>query len=188
MAVHFWIAMPIDDFFRYSNELMKKYNVTAYVELIGHESGSSNVYVYREDTPDTFIKHFFEPNYHTFYFSCYPFGDIKGPVKFGAFYSPETAPFTIEGNGGYETDKTREQIYLRQLHKQPDKNIQKFYLALQRKLKALPGMQNSYVMGKHEYKNHYCLPSSKMIIPNNPHNKNIKGTWEEYYLNYLSNT
>ena len=188
VSSHFWIAMPIDDFFCCANQLMKKYNVSAYVELIGDELGNRNVYVFQENTPYTFIKYFFEPTYHSFYFSCYPFGDIKNPVKFGTFYSPEIAPFTIEGNGGYETDKTREQIYLRQLWKQPDKNIQRFYLALQRKLKTLPGMQNGYVMGKHEYKNLYYLPSSKKIIPNNPHNRDVKGTWEEYYLNYLSDT
>lgn len=186
MALHFWIAMPMDEFFCYSDQLMKKYNVSAYVELIGDEPGNRNVYVYQENTPDTFIRYFFESTYQSFYFSCYPFGDIKNPVKFGTFYSPEIAPFTIGGNGGYETDKTREQIYLRQLWKQPDKNIHSFYLALQRKLKTLPGIQNGYVMGKHEYKNLYYLPSSKKIIPDNPHNREIKGTWEEYYLDHVS--
>ncbi len=188
MSLHFWISMPIDDFFRYSNQLMKKYNVSAYVELIGDEPGNRNIYVFQEKTPDTFIKYFFEPTYHSFYFTCYLFGDINNPVKFGTFYSPEIAPFTIEGNGGYETDKTREQIYLRQLWKRPDRNIQSFYLALQRKLKTLPGMQSGYVMGRHEYKNLYYLPSSKIIIPNNPHNRDMKGTWEEYYFDYLSDT
>ncbi len=73
MSLHFWISMPIDDFFCYSNQLMKKYNVSAYVELIGDEPGNRNIYVFQEKTSDTFIKYFFEPTYHSFYFSCYPF-------------------------------------------------------------------------------------------------------------------
>jgi hypothetical protein len=94
-------------------------------------------------------------------------------------------PFTIEGNGGVETEKTREQIQLRQIQKQPDKNIQRFYSALQRNLKNIPGIQNSYVMGKHEYKNRYCLLTSKLIITNNPHSRNMIDSWENYYLNSI---
>ena len=57
VSSHFWIAMPIDDFFCCANQLMKKYNVSAYVELIGDELGNRNVYVFQENTPDTFIKY-----------------------------------------------------------------------------------------------------------------------------------
>ena len=187
VVMNFWIAIPVDDFFRYSNDIMKKYGVSAYVEVIDNKSGNRNVYTYREDRPNVFTEYFFEESYHSFYFSCYPFDDEKSSIPFGAFYTPEIAPFTIEGNGGYETESTREQIYLRQIDKRPDKNIKKFYSALQQKLKTLPGIQNGCVMGKYEYKNRYFLPSSKIIIPNNPHNKNIKGTWEDYYLNYQYN-
>lgn len=139
MAINFWISIPTEDFFHYSNDLMKKYNVSAYIERI----------------------------------------------EFGTFYTPEIAPFTIEGNGGVETEKTREQIHLIQIQKQPDKNIQRFYSALQRKLINIPGIQNSYVMDKHEYKNCYCLPTSKLIIPNNPHSRNMTDSWENYYLNSI---
>lgn len=165
---------------------MKKYNVSAYVELIGNKTGTREIYIYQETDSAAFIKYFSNPNYHGFYFSCYPFESIENTKKFGLYYSPEIASFTIEGNGGGETEKTREQIHLRQIQKQPDKNIQRFYSALQRKLETIPGIQSSYYIGSHEYKNRYYLPTAKIIIPHNGHSKNIKGTWEEHCLNLYS--
>lgn len=185
MAIYFWISIPIDDFFYYSNDVMKKYNVSAYVEMIGDKPGERKIGVYDENDPETFIKHFYDPDYYSFYFSCYPFQNVDSAKEFGTFYTPDIAPFTIEGNGGVETEKTREQIHLRQIQKNPDKNIQRFYSALQRTLKNIPGIQNSYVMGQHEYKNRYGLPTSKIIIPHNPHSRNVKGSWEEYYLHSI---
>ncbi len=185
MAANFWIAIPINDFFHYSSEVMKKYGVSAYIELIGEIPGKRRIYTYDENNPEAFIKYFSDPDYYRFYFSSYPFQNLGEVCKFGTFYSPEIEPFTIEGNGGVEHEKTCEQIYLRQILKQPDKNIQRFYLALQRKLKNISGIQNSYVMGRHEYKNRYCLPTSKIIIPHNSHSNKVKGSWEEFYLSLL---
>ena len=47
VVMNFWIAIPVDDFFWYSNDIMKKYGVSAYVEVIDNKSGNRNVYTYR---------------------------------------------------------------------------------------------------------------------------------------------
>ncbi len=47
MAANFWIAIPINDFFHYSSEVMKKYGVSAYIELIGEILQCSNLGDYK---------------------------------------------------------------------------------------------------------------------------------------------
>ena len=67
VVMNFWIAIPVDDFFWYSNDIMKKYGVSAYVEVIDNKSGNRNVYTYREDSPNVFTEYFVEQSYHSFH-------------------------------------------------------------------------------------------------------------------------
>ena len=179
---YFWIAIPIDDFFCYSNDIMKKYNVSAYVEMKSAIPGKSDYLSYNEENKINFFSCFSSSNYRNFFFSDYAFKNNVETSDFGMFYDPPVSTHSIEGSGGRETGKTRELIHLRRIMKQSDKSISLFYASLQRKLKKIPKLQSGLVMGNHNYKNHYYLPTSKIIIPQDSHSGNVQGTWEEYYL------
>ncbi|MDM1295857.1 hypothetical protein HX021_16325 [Sphingobacterium sp. N143] len=49
------------------------------------------------------------------------------------------------------------------------------YPALQRNLKKIPDLRNTLSSGN---KNHFYLPTSKSIIPQNAHSRLIKMSWE----------
>jgi len=183
MGTYFWIAMPIETFFLHNNETMKKYNATAYIEMSSGVLGKSNYVKYVQEDAANFIDCFSSTNYQSFFFSTYPFESNLEMAEFGLFYKSPVSAYSIEGDGGRETDKTREIIHLRSILKQPEKSVSTFYVALQRNLKKIPALQSSLIMGNHTYKNHYYLPTSKIIIPQDSHSRNVQGTWEEHCLN-----
>lgn len=185
MSINFSISIPLEDFFHYSIDLMRKYNITAYIEKLSDEQDKRKYISYKEDDTITFFKHFSDPTYRKFYFSHYLFQHIESITNYALFYDEDICSSTIEGSGGCETDKTRELFCLRVLSKQPSKNIQTFYSALQRRLKNIPGLQKNLVMGKHTYSNYFYLPSPKIIIPPNLHSEEVEGSWEDFYLNYI---
>jgi hypothetical protein len=180
MGTYFWIAMPVETFFSHCNETMKRYNVTAYVEMSCGTLGKSNYVKYTAESAANFIDCFSSPNYHTFFFSSYLTENSLELAEFGLFYNSPISDYSIEGNGGRETDKTRELIHLRILNKKSDKSMSTFYAALQRSLKKIPDLRSTLIMGN---KKLYYLPTSKIIIPQNSHSRNIQGTWEEHCLN-----
>ena len=180
MGTYFWIAMPVETFFLHCNEMMKKYNVTAYVGMSCDVLGKRNYVKYTEENAANFIDCFSSSNYHTFFFSSYFIESSLELAEFGLFYNSPISDYSIEGDGGRETDKTREIIHLRAIRKQSDKSISTFYAALQRNLKKIPDLRCRSIMGN---KNLYYLPTPKIIIPQNSHSRNIQGTWEEHCLN-----
>ena len=174
MGTYFWIALPVETFFTHCNETMKKHNVTAYVEMSSDVLGKRNYVKYAEENAANFFDCFSSPNYQNFFFSNYRIESSLELVEYGLFYNSPISDYSIEGDGGRETDKTREVIHLRTIMKQPDKSISKFYAALQRSLKMIPNLQKN--------KNLYYLPTSKIIIPQYSHNRDLQGKWEEYCL------
>ena len=175
--------MPVETFFQHCRETMKRFNAAAYVEMSSGTLGKGNYVKYTEENAVNFIDCFSSPDYHSFFFSTYPFESNLELAKFGLFYNSPISDYSIEGSGGRETDKTREIIHLRSIMKQPDKSIKTFYAALQRNLKKTPDLRDKLITGSHTYKNHYSLPTSKIIIPQCSHSRNIQGTWEEHCLN-----
>jgi len=160
---------------------MHKYNVTAYLETKCSLDGmtDTNYILYGLENTTEFFGYFSEPEYYNFYFTSYPFVNKNDITHFpGQFYGQQLSPYTIEGRGGTETERTREQIHLRQIVKQPDKSIQSFFSALQRKLKNIPGLQKE----AKGLVNLYYLPAAKIIIPPHPHSNKVIGSWEEYFL------
>ena len=184
MAIYFWISMPIDDFFDYCKDIMQTYKVTAYIETKSTANGvTTTTYLpYCSETAVRFVQGFSQATYYNFYFTTYPFANQQDIANFsGRFYNEQIAPHTIEGRGGVETERSREQIQLRQLQKQPDKSIRGFYNALQRKLKSIPGVQRE----NKGMVTLYCLPTTKVVIPPNPHSNRVEGLWEEYYFSHI---
>ena len=183
MGTYFWIVMPVETFFRHCNETMKKYNATAYIEMSSGALGKSKYVKYVQENAANFIDGFSLTNYQNFFFSTYPFESNLEVAESGLFYNSPISAYSIEGDGGRETDKTREIIHLRSILKQSEKTVSSFYAALQRNLKKIPDLQGHLIMGNHTYKNHYYLPTSKIIIPQYSHSRNVQGTWEEHCLN-----
>ncbi|WP_293907779.1 hypothetical protein [Sphingobacterium sp. UBA5670] len=179
MGQYFWIAIPAELFFQYCGETMEKHGGHAYIEKINRRSGKRNYVKYSKEHQSAFLESFSSVDYHGFYLSTYPFSDQEAIVDSGVFYDSPVAECTIAGSGGYETDKTREIIHLRQIMKQADKSAKAFFAALQRSLKKIPDLHDTLRSGN---KNHFYLPTSKSIIPQNAHSRLITIPWEEHCL------
>jgi len=179
MSQYFWIAIPAELFFRYCAETMEKHQAQAYVETINRLSGKRNIVKYNKENQSAFLESFSSADYQEFYLSTYPFSDQETIVDSGVFYDSPVAEYTIAGSGGYETDRAREIIHLRQIMKQADKSAKAFFAALQRSLKKIPDLRNTLSSGN---KNHFYLPTSKSIIPQNAHSRLITMPWEEHCL------
>ena len=179
MGQYFWIAVPAELFFQYSVETMEKHRAQAYIETINRHSGKRNYVKYSKENGSAFLKSFSSADYHGFYLSTYPFSDQETIVDLGVFYDSPVAEYTIAGSGGYETDRTREIIHLRQIMKQADKSAKAFFAALQRNLKKIPDLRDTLRSGN---KNHFYLPTSKSIIPQNAQSRLITIPWEEHCL------
>ena len=179
MSQYFWIAIPAELFFQHCDETMEKHHAQAYVETINRHSGKRNLIKYNMENQSAFLKSFSSADYHGFYLSTYPFSDQETSVDSGVFYDSPVAEYTIAGSGGFETDRTREIIHLRQIMKQADKSAKAFFAALQRSLKKIPDIRDTLISGN---KNHFYLPTSKSIIPQNAHSRLITLPWEEHCL------
>jgi hypothetical protein len=179
MSQYFWIAVPAELFFQYCGETMEKHQAHAYTETINRHSGKRNYVKYSEKNRSAFLESFSSADYHGFYLSTYPFSDQEVITSSGLFYDPPVAEYTIAGSGGYETDRTREIIHLRQIMKQADKSAKAFFAALQRSLKKIPDLGDTLKSGN---KTHFYLPTSKSIIPQNAHSRLIEMPWEEHCL------
>lgn len=179
MSQYFWIAIPAELFFQYCAETMEKHQAQAYVETIDRRSGKRNYVKYSKEHPSAFLASFSSADYQGFFLSTYPFTDQKDTINSGSFYDSPVAEYTIAGSGGYETDRTREIIHLRQIMKQADKSAKAFFAALQRSLKKIPDLRDTLSSGN---RNHFYLPTSKSIIPQNAHSRLITMPWEEHCL------
>ncbi|WP_426791745.1 hypothetical protein [Sphingobacterium sp. WOUb80] len=179
MSQYFWIAIPAELFFQYCEATMEKHQAHAYVEKINRHSSKRNYVKYSKENQSAFLESFTSADYHGFYLSTYPFSDQEIVVDSGIFYDSPVAEYTIAGSGGYETERTREIIHLRQIMKQADKSAKAFFSALQRSLKKIPDLRDTLKSGN---KNHFYLPTSKRIIPQNGHSRLITMSWEEHCL------
>ena len=179
MGQYFWIAIPAALFFQYFEETMEKHRAQAYVETIDRRSGKRNYVKYSKENQSAFLASFSSVDYQGFFLSTYPFSDQETIVDSGIFYDSPVAEYTIAGSGGYETDRTKEIIHLRQIMKQADKSAKAFFAALQRNLKKIPDLRDTLSSGN---RNHFYLPTSKSIIPQNAHSRLITMPWEEHCL------
>lgn len=179
MGQYFWIAIPAELFFQHCDETMEKHRAHAYIEKINRRSGKRSYVKYSKENELAFLKSFSSADYQEFFLSTYPFSDQETSVHSGVFYDSPVAEYTIAGSGGYETDRTREIIHLRQIMKQADKSAKAFFAALQRNLKKIPDLRDTLISGN---KNHFYLPTPKSIIPPNAHSRLVTLPWEEHCL------
>ncbi len=179
MGQYFWIAIPAEQFFQYCGDTMEKHHAHAYVETINRRSGKRTYVKYSKENQSAFLESFSSADYYGFYLSTYPFSDPEAITSSGLFYDSPIAEYSIAGSGGYETDRTREIIHLRQIMKQADKSVKAFFAALQRNLKKIPDLSVTLSNGN---KNYLYLPTSKSIIPQNAHSRLIEIPWEEHCL------
>lgn len=179
MGQYFWIAIPAELFFQYCGETMEKHRAHAYIETINRGSGKRNYVKYNKEKQSAFLESFSSSDYYGFFLSTYPFSDQEAIRSSGLFYDSPVAEYTIAGSGGYETDRTREIIHLRQIMKQADKSSKAFFAALQRTLKKIPDLRDTLRSGN---KTHFYLPTSKSIIPQNAHSRLIEMPWEEHCI------
>ncbi|MEC0090860.1 hypothetical protein [Paenibacillus macquariensis] len=178
IASYFNISMPVMDFLTESHQAMLRHGVKLYAEIFGNAQGECQYSSFESGEIDLFASYFNDTGYNSFFFSSYPIEDITQIKQFGYFYDTPSS-YSIEVNGGRETDKSRELIQMRMIAKNPDKQIQSFYRTLQRNLKKISGLQ------KHTQKNYFHLPTDKIIIPANPHSQNTRDHWEDFYLSKL---
>ncbi|WP_146762465.1 hypothetical protein [Paenibacillus contaminans] len=178
IAIYFNISMPVMDFLTASHDAMLSHGVNLYAEIFVNAQGERLYSSFESQKIDLFASYFNNTAYNSFFFSCYPIQDITQIKEFGYFYDTPGS-YSIEVNGGRETDKSRELLQMRMISKNPDKQIQSFYRTLQRNLKKISGLQ------KHTQKNYFYLPSPKIIIPANPHSKNTRDNWEDFNLSKI---
>lgn len=179
MGQYFWIAISAEQFFQYCGDTMEKHHAHAYVETINRRSGKRTYVKYSKENQSAFLESFSSADYYGFYLTTYPFSDQEAITSSGLFYDSPIADYSIAGSGGYETDRTREIIHLRQIMKQADKSVKAFFAALQRNLKKIPDLRSTLSNGN---KNYLYLPTSKSIIPQNAHSRLIEMPWEEHCL------
>lgn len=179
MSQYFWIAIPAELFFQYCGQTMEKHGAHAYIETINRQSGKRKYIKYSQENESAFLKSIASADYHGFFLSTYPFSDQETITSSGIFYDSPVAEYTLAGSGGYETDRTREIIHLRQIMKQADKSAKAFFAALQRNLKKIPELRDTLRNGN---KTHFYLPTAKRIIPQNAHSQLIEIPWEEHCL------
>jgi len=128
------ITIPINQFLRVAEEVMLQYNVKLYMEKMSINGERKRRYYATKPISE---KDFSEKEYCCFFFSTkeIDLADKEIIIESGtvirnnwfSFYNE----FSIEGTGGREN----ENIHLRQIYKEPDKQIKAFYNALQRRLK-----------------------------------------------------
>lgn len=157
---------------------MLSHGVKLYAEIFVNAQGERQYSSFESKKIDLFSSNFNDTTYNSFFFSNYPIQDITQIKEFGYFYDTPSS-YSIEVNGGRETDKSREIIQMRMISKNPNKQIQSFYRAFQRDLKKISGLQ------KHTQKNYFYLPTVKIIIPANPHSQNTRDNWEDFYLSKI---
>ncbi|WP_147433395.1 hypothetical protein [Paenibacillus ginsengarvi] len=178
IAIYFNISMPIMDFLTESHTAMLRHEVKLYAEIFVNAQGERQYISLESNNIALFVSYFDNTAYNSFFFSCYPLQDITRIKEFGYFYDAPSS-YSIEVNGGRETDKSRELIQMRMISKNPNKQIQSFYRTFQRNLKNISGLQ------KHTQKKYYYLPTEKIIIPANPHSQNTRDHWEDFCLSKI---
>ncbi len=178
MAIYFNISMPVMDFLTESHKTMLRHGVKLYAEIFVDAQGERQYSAFESKEIELFASYFDDTAYNSFFFSCYPIQDIKRLNEFGYFFDVASSD-SIEVNGGRETDKSRELIQMRMISKNPNKQIQSFYRALQRDLKKISGLQ------KHPQKNYFYLPTEKIIIPANSHSQHTRDNWEDFCLSRM---
>lgn len=178
IATYFNISMPVMDFLTESHHAMLSHGVKLYAEIFVNAQGERQYSSFESKEIDLFAIYFNDIAYNSFFFSCYPIQDITQIKEFGYFYDTPSS-YSIEVNGGRETDKSRELIQMRMISKNPNKQIQSFYRAFQRDLKKISGLQ------KHTQKNYFYMPTEKIIIPANPHSQNTRDNWEDFCLSKI---
>lgn len=178
IAIYFNISMPVMDFLTVSHTAMLSHGVRLYAEIFVNAQGERQYTSLESNNIVLFASYFNDTAYNSFFFSCYPLQDISQIKTFGYFYDTPSS-YSIEVNGGKETDKSRELIQMRMISKNPNKQIQSFYRTFQRNLKNISGLQ------KHTQKKYYYLPTEKIIIPANPHSQNTRDHWEDFCLSKI---
>ncbi len=178
IAIYFNISMPVIDFLRESQNAMQKHGVELYAEIFVNAQGERRYSSFETANIDSFASYFDNTAYNSFFFSRYAISDLTEIKRFGYFYNAPGSR-SIEVKGGRETVKSRELIQMRMISRDPDKQIQAFYRALQRDLKKISGLQ------KHDRNNYFYLPTEKRIIPANPQSQNTRDNWEDFCLSKM---
>lgn len=137
MAVYFNIMIPFKKFISELKEIIDKNSVNLYVEYLNEKRGFYYEIIDHKSEDLTF---FSDKEYHGFFFSSKAVQIKDGNLVLGksskkdpiSFYDDELFHFCIEGKGGREDQDNLEIIKLRIISKTPDKQIAKFYNALQR--------------------------------------------------------
>lgn len=179
MATYFNISMPVVDFLAASHHVMQRHGVKLYAEIFVNAQGERQYASFENEKIDLFASYFNNTAYNSFFFSCYPVNNSIQIKEHGYFYGTPSS-YSIEVNGGRETEKSRELIQMRMISKNPEKPIQAFYRAFQRDLKKISGLQ------KHAEKKYFYVPTEKIIIPANPHSQNTRDNWEDFCLSKIS--
>lgn len=171
MATYFNVIVPIPTFFSKLKEVMDQYGIRIYIERWNPEKMFYYQQIQLEN--DKVSSPFKE--YRGFFFSS-----IEVPVHDGklvpikkqkkgeqqvSFYDDALASYAIEGHGGREDQYDLEAIKLRMISKAPEKQILKFYNALQALFKKDPEIGKGLNIMKHyDDKIYYYKTSKNMLI------------------------
>lgn len=154
MAVYFNIIIPFEKFISELKDIIDKNAVKLYVEYLNEKRG---FYYELIDHKTENITFFTDKDYCGFFFSSKLIELKDGNLVLEksskkdkiSFYDDALFNYCIEGKGGREDQENLEIIKLRIISKTPDKQITKFYKALQTVLKKLEGVDKSLVIGSH---------------------------------------
>ncbi|MFD2941987.1 hypothetical protein [Flavobacterium notoginsengisoli] len=146
MAVYFNIIIPFEKFISELKDIIDKNSVKLYAEYLNDKKG---FYYELIDPKSENINFLSEKDYRGFFFSSKVVEVKDGNLVLGksskknriSFYDDELFDYCIEGKGGREDQDNLEIIKLRIISKNPDKQIAKFYNALQNILKKLENVE-----------------------------------------------
>ena len=146
MAIYFNTIIPIKIFLEIAEEVMQKYDVKLYVEKNSANECMMKRYYVKNNISES---DFFDEEYSCFFFST---KDVdltekemileSGKVICNNWFSfYDEMLFSIEGTGGRENNNDIEMIKLRQIAKEPDKQIKAFYNMLQMRLRKIENIR-----------------------------------------------
>ena len=145
MSIYFNTIIPISTFLEMAERVMIKYNVNLYVEKQSINGERKRRYY---ETKHITENDFADKDYSCFFFSTKIIDLTDKEIilesekviynNWFSFYDE----FSIEGTGGRENKNNIENIHLRQIYKEPDKQIKKFYNELQISIKGIENIKH----------------------------------------------
>ncbi|GEM_PF-1041398 len=171
MATYFNIIIPIKKLLADLEQILITHSINVYVEKFNEAKGFYYEQIAINYSNLAFVQ---DKDYRGFFFTSLHLSIKKGQLSFDnkktkqdddvSFYDDELFNYCIEGKGGREDSEFIESIKLRIISKTPDKQIDKFYKALQALFKKSTDINKGLHLGQHFDNKLYYFKTNKHML------------------------